>query len=35
MARRTLSVIDILEVLVHWHAGPSQHEIADSLAVGR
>ena len=35
MARRTFYVIDIVEILVHWHAGRSQHEIADSLAVDR
>jgi transposase len=35
MARRTFDVIDIVEILVHWHAGRSQHEIADSLRVDR
>jgi transposase len=35
MARRTLYVIDIVEILVHWYAGRSQHELAASLAVDR
>jgi transposase len=35
MARRTFDVIDIVEILVHWQAGRSQHEIADSLRVDR
>ena len=28
-------MIDVTEILVHWHAGRSQAEIADSLAVDR
>jgi transposase len=35
MARRTFYVIDIVEILIHWYAGRSQHELADSLAVDR
>jgi transposase len=35
MARRTFYVIDIVEILVHWYAGRSQHEVAASLAVDR
>jgi hypothetical protein len=35
MARRTFYVIDIVEILVHWHAGRSQHELAASLNVDR
>ncbi|MFI6637955.1 hypothetical protein ACIBI7_54550 [Nonomuraea fuscirosea] len=35
MARRTFDVIDITEILVHWYAGRSQYEIADSLGVDR
>jgi transposase len=35
MARRCFYVIDIVEILVHWHAGRSQHELADSLGVDR
>jgi transposase len=35
MARRTFYVIDIVEILVHWEAGRSQHELADSLAIDR
>lgn len=35
MARRTFDVIDITEILIHWYAGRSQYEIADSLAVDR
>jgi transposase len=35
VARRTFEVIDVTEILVHWHAGRSQAEIADSLGVDR
>jgi transposase len=35
MARRTFEVIDVTEILVHWHAGRSQAEIAASLGVDR
>jgi transposase len=35
MARRCFYVIDIVEILVHWHAGRSQHELAASLGVDR
>ena len=35
MARRGFYVIDIVEILVHWYAGRSQHELAASLAVDR
>ena len=28
-------MIDVTEILVHWHAGRSQAEIADSLGVDR
>jgi transposase len=35
MARRSFYVIDIVEILVHWYAGRSQHELAASLAVDR
>ena len=35
MARRSLYVIDIVEILVHWYAGRSQHELAASLGVDR
>jgi transposase len=35
MARRTFEVIDVTEILVHWHAGRSQAEIATSLGVDR
>ena len=35
MARRTFTVIDVAEVLVHWHAGRSLDEIAESLGVDR
>jgi transposase len=35
MARRTFHVIDITEILVHWYAGRSQYELADSLGVDR
>jgi transposase len=33
MARRTFDVVDIIEILVHWHAGRSNSEIAKSLGV--
>jgi transposase len=35
MARRRFYVIDIVEILVHWYAGRSQHELAASLGVDR
>jgi transposase len=35
MARRSFYVIDIVEILVHWSAGRSQHELAASLGVDR
>jgi transposase len=35
VARRTFYVIDITEILVHWSAGRSQHEMAASLGVDR
>jgi hypothetical protein len=35
MARRSFYVIDIVEILVHWYAGRSQHELAASLGVDR
>ena len=35
MARRTFGVVDIIEILVHWHAGRSNSEIAESLDVDR
>src|SRR6266700_3572884 len=35
MARRTFDVIDISEILIHWHAGRSQNQIAASLGVDR
>ena len=35
MARRTFHVIDISELLVHWYAGRSQVELADSLGLDR
>jgi hypothetical protein len=35
MARRTFEVIDVTEILVHWHASRSQAEIASSLGVDR
>jgi hypothetical protein len=33
MARRTFDLVDIIEILVHWHAGRSNSEIAQSLDV--
>ena len=35
MARRTFDVVDIIEILVHWHAGRNNSEIAESLGVDR
>lgn len=35
MARRTFDVIDLIEIYVHWFAGRSQAQIADSLGVDR
>jgi len=35
MARRSFDVIDISEILIHWHAGRSQNQIAASLGVDR
>ena len=35
MARRTFQVVDITEILVHWHAGRSISEVAHSLGVDR
>jgi transposase len=35
MARRTFHVIDITEILIHWYAGRSQHELAASLKLDR
>jgi transposase len=35
VARRTFQVVDITEILVHWHAGRSVSEVARSLGVDR
>jgi hypothetical protein len=35
VARRTFDVIDLIEIYVHWFAGRSQVQIADSLGVDR
>lgn len=35
MARRTFDMVDVTEILVHWHAGRSRSEIATSLGVDR
>ena len=35
MARRTFDVIDVTEILMHWHAGRSLSEMAGSLDVDR
>src|SRR5690348_3071024 len=35
MARRTFDVIDVTEILVHWHAGRSLNEMSVSLGVDR
>ena len=33
MARRTFTVIDVVEILVHWYAGRAKVEVARSLGV--
>ncbi len=35
MARRSFTVIDVTEILVHWNAGRPKTEVADSLGVDR
>jgi hypothetical protein len=35
MARRTFNVVDVTEILVHWHAGRSKSALADSLGLDR
>jgi transposase len=35
MARRTFDVIDVTEILMHWHAGRSKNEMAGSRGVDR
>jgi transposase len=35
MARRTFKMVDVVEVLAHWHAGRSKSEIARSLGLDR
>jgi transposase len=35
VARRTFEVIDVVEILIHWYAGRSQHELSTSLGVDR
>jgi transposase len=35
MARRTFDVVDVTEILIHWHAGRSINEVADSLGLDR
>ncbi|MCA1676380.1 MAG: hypothetical protein LC799_30795, partial [Actinobacteria bacterium] len=35
VARRTFEVIDVVEILIHWYAGRSQHELSASLGVDR
>jgi transposase len=35
MARRTFDVIDVTEILVHWHAGRSLNEMSQSLGADR
>ena len=35
MARRTFDVIDVTEILTHWHAGWSLSEMSESLDVDR
>src|SRR5258707_9820755 len=35
MARRSFTVVDVTEILVHWYAGRSLSEVSDSLGVDR
>ena len=35
MARRTFVVVDVTEILIHWHAGRSISEVAASLGIDR
>ncbi|MGH8884639.1 MAG: hypothetical protein ACRDYX_05605 [Egibacteraceae bacterium] len=35
MARRTFAVVDVVEILIRWHAGTAKAEIADRLGVDR
>jgi transposase len=35
LARRTFDVVDVTEILIHWHAGRSQSQIATSLGLDR
>ena len=35
MARRSFDVVDVTELMVHWHAGRSQSELATSLGLDR
>lgn len=35
VARRSFNVVDVTEILIHWHAGRSQSELASSLGVDR
>jgi hypothetical protein len=35
MARRTFTVVDIVEIYVHWYAGRSKSQVSASLGVDR
>jgi hypothetical protein len=35
MARRSFTVVDVVEILTHWYAGRSISEVSDSLDVDR
>jgi transposase len=35
MARRSFDVVDVTEILIHWHAGRSISEVSTSLNVDR
>jgi hypothetical protein len=35
MGRMTIQMIDLVEIYVHWYAGRSQAQIADSLGLDR
>ncbi len=35
MARRSFDVIDVTEILMHWHSGQSKSEMSQSLGLDR
>lgn len=35
MARRSFDIVDLIELLTHWHAGRPQRQLAASLGIDR